>query len=123
MGDNPEIFVFNSWHFASAPVKEAADALLASDLPSLALPYYAECRFQRRSDCQLWAMRIIGALPLNNHEDSNIALLRIRDIDEIKPGQAKLPGKEAMATFWALQITLDLVFATGGKANLTSAML
>lgn len=118
LGKNPG--VINAWHFAGLPIQTADEALLAADLPSLAAPCYAECRFLRRDACQQWAMRVIGGLPLVNAEDSNIALLRVREIGEIQPDQYVVANEKDPVTVWTLRITFDLVFATGGKANMAS---
>lgn len=116
LGKNPG--VINAWHFAGLPLKTGEEALLAPDLPSMAIPYYAECQFLKRDACQKWAMRVVGGLPLINEEDSNIALLRVREIGDIQPDQVEVANEKSPVTVWILRITLDLVFATGGKANM-----
>jgi hypothetical protein len=117
IGKNPG--VVNAWHFSGMPMKTGEEALLAPDLPSMAIPYYAECLFLKRDACQKWAMRIIGGLPLVNAADANIALLRVREIGEIQPDKIDVANEKDPMTVWALRITLDLVFATGGKANMS----
>jgi hypothetical protein len=84
----------------------------------MAVPCYAECRFLRRDACQTWAMRVVGGLPLTNADDSNIALFRVRELGDIQPDQVELANEKGPVTVWLLRITLDLVFATGAKANM-----
>lgn len=115
IGRNPG--VINTWYLADLPMTTGEEALLAADLPSLAAPYVAECQFQKREQCHIWKMRMLGGLPIVNAEDSNIALLRVREIGEIKPDQVQVANEKDPLTVWELRLTLDLVFATGGKAN------
>jgi len=116
LGRNPGIL--NAWHFESKPVTDIGESvLLARDLPSLGVPYRALGVFLKREDCQSWAMRIIKGLPLIKDNDSNIALFRVNELNQIKHSTAEVANEKAAVNVWEMEIGFDLVFATGGKAH------
>lgn len=120
LGRNPGIL--NAWHFTSLDVTNIGESvLLARDLPSLGIPYYAECAYLNRNRCQEWAMRVIAGLPLVQDEMSNIALFRINGIGGIDHITVDVPNEKQPVDVWGLRLTFDLVFATGGKQNAVTA--
>lgn len=120
LGRNPGIL--NAWHFASLDVTNIGESvLLARDLPSLGIPYYAECAYLNRDRCQEWAMRVIAGLPLVQDELSNIALFRINGIGGIENTAVNVKNETQPVDLWGLRLTFDLVFATGGKQNAVMA--
>lgn len=116
VGKNPG--VVNAWHFSGLTLDAGDSGLIAPDLHSLAVPCFAECMFSKREACQTWAMRIIGACPLCNAEDTNLALLRVRTVSEIQDEPVAVANEQAPITVYVLRIVFDLAFATGGKANM-----
>lgn len=118
LGRNPG--VINAWHCASEPVTNIGEeVLLAFDLPSLGIPYYAECSYLSRARCQEWAMRIIGGMPLAQDADSNVALFRVNAIGEIAVVERDVANEPNPVSVWTLRLGFDLVMSTGGKANRT----
>lgn len=112
----------NAWHLRSLPVSATGEnAFSAKDPRTLHIPYEAECVFQKREKCLDWAMRLSGGLPLCQDSESNVALLRINAIGAPRPDDIQLANEKAPVAVWYLTIGLDLVFETGGKANLAAA--
>jgi len=116
LGRNPGII--NAWHFESQPVTDIGESvLLARDLPTLGVPYRAECVYLKREDCQAWAMRVIKGLPLIQDVDSNIALFRVNALGQITHGTTEVANQQGLVNVWKIEIGFDLVFTTGGKSN------
>ena len=116
LGLNPG--VVNAWHLESQAVADIGESvLLARDIPSLGIPYRAECAFTRREDCQAWAMRILRGLPVCRDGDSNVAVFRVRHFGQIVPDTVAAGNEGAAVGVWKMEVGLDLVFSTGGKGN------
>jgi len=119
LGRNPGIV--NAWHFESAPLQKAGDnAILVPDINALNIPYRAECVFLKREKCQVWAMRIMGGLPLTQDDGSNVATLRVSGIGDIVPDTILYANEKDPVSVWRMDLTFDLVFITGGKGNLAA---
>ena len=116
LGSNPGIL--NAWHLEHAAMDEGVESvLLSGDQPSIAMPYQATGAFTKRDACQKWFMRMLAAMPLRTDKDSNVALLRIRHHGAIEESEVDVANNKQSVRVWSLTLGLDLVFATGGKAN------
>lgn len=114
LGLNPGIV--NAWYFEA--LNSINDTVFyANDVPSMAVQAKAECSFIRRSDCQKWLMRIVAALPISNHEESNIVEFRINNESPITFKDIQMANENKTIRIWVKEITFDLVFLTGGKAS------
>ena len=118
LGRNPGIA--NAWHFESLPLQgKGNEPLLAPDVHAVHLPYRAECVFLKRELCMIWAMRIIGGLPLIQDVESNVATFRVTAVGDILSGNMQFANEKATVDVWRLEMNFDLVFITGGKMTFT----
>lgn len=119
LGRNPG--VLNAWHLepANTPYR---DMLHCDDVPTIAMQYMVRGVFLKREQCLELAMRLVAGLPFKNHEDSNIALLRVAELDNIEYDAVQPANESKMVGYWTVTIMLDFAFATGGKGNSTEAI-
>lgn len=119
LGRNPG--VINAWAMEHLPLtEEAASVLFARDQPTLAMQYNVEALFQKREHIQKFLMALVGKLPATHIEDTNIACLRVRTIGQMEYGEITIVNEQKPIGAWTLTATLDLVFVTGGEANMAT---
>lgn len=114
LGYQPSIA--NTWFFEATKVSET-ETLLFRENESLVFKCDAECSFLNRADCQRWFMAIVAALPIRQHEDSNIVHFRVFQDSEITSEYLKLPNEKNEVKIFSKSVEFDLEFATGGKSS------
>lgn len=113
LGANPG--VVNAWHIEPLPIGESQLSLLAPDCPSVYVQMDAVGLYLKRDAAMALAMRMLKGLPVEQDEYSNVACLRVRSISGPERQEVDFRNEKAPVWCWAVRVTLDLAFDTGGK--------
>jgi len=113
LGMNPG--VLNAWHFEPDVVNN--DTILNPDCPAIYVPCLAVWRGLKRDRCQSWAMKLLGNIGDADLADTNISNLRIRSIGQPEYDLVQVANEERKVGQWSITVGIDLVFATGQRAN------
>jgi hypothetical protein len=109
--------IVNAWWLEWGAITDTFAPLLVGDLFTMHLPAVITCQFLSRAAAQAWGMRVIAGLPANLSADSNVTTLRVRNMGALAPELVKIANETKEVRVWVLDITLDVVFETGGRAN------